>query len=120
MVNIRRERHKFVPRGVQGGRDSLPCETTLKRANGEQESLPGVARFMIDKGDVIRVKTTGSGGFGPPAQRAPERVLNDVLDGRVSVQAAREVYGVVIAGDAVDEEATQACRLGKAIEGGST
>ncbi len=110
MASIRRERHKFVPRGTQGGGDSLPCETRLQRATGEIENLPGVARLMIDKGDVIRVKTTGSGGFGPPMLREPKNVLSDVLDGRVSVQAARDTYGVVIEGGEIDVAATHACR----------
>ena len=110
MASTRRERHKFTPRGLLGGNNSLPCETEWIRANGETQSLPGVARFMINEGDVIRVKTTGSGGYGPPTQRLLSLVLDDVLDGRVSDKAAREIYGVVIHEGLIDIEATKACR----------
>lgn len=110
MASIRRERHKFVPRGVQGGRGSSPCETELQRSNGETQKLPGVARLSMNKGDTIRVKTTGSGGFGPPAGRPPESVLEDVLDGRVSKEAAQDLYGVVIRDEVIDHEATANCR----------
>lgn len=110
MASIRRERHKFVPRGIQGGHNSLACETELRRSNGVRQSLPGVARMMINTGDVIHVKTTGSGGYGSPLARSPERVLEDVLDGRVSSVAAREIYGVEIVDEAVDAAATEQCR----------
>ena len=110
MANIRRERHKFIPRGIEGGHGSLRCETTLIRASGEALSLPGVARANITTGDVVHVKTTGSGGYGPPTGRSPQLVLDDVLDGRVSPEAARSVYGVVIRDDAINGEATRLLR----------
>jgi N-methylhydantoinase B len=110
MANIRRERHKFVPRGVEGGHDSLRCETRLVRANGEALSLPGVARLNVTRGDIFCVKTTGSGGYGPPTLRNPSLVLDDVLDGRVSLDAARALYGVIIRDDAIDTDATRVLR----------
>jgi N-methylhydantoinase B len=42
------------------------------------------------------VSTAGGGGFGPPWEREPERVRADVLKGYVSVEAAREKYGVLL------------------------
>jgi N-methylhydantoinase B len=58
----------------------------------------------------VRVVTTGGGGWGDPLEREPERVLRDVVQAKVSVEAARTAYGVVIvdhAGEpAVDEAAT--------------
>ena len=54
----------------------------------------------------------GGGGYGPPLERDPEAVLNDVLDGYVSLEAARRDYGVVLEGGGteVDAEATAALR----------
>ena len=72
--------------------------------------MPGVARANITTGDVVHVKTTGSGGYGPPTGRSPQLVLDDVLDGRVSPEAARSVYGVVIRDDAINGEATRLLR----------
>jgi N-methylhydantoinase B len=51
----------------------------------------------------------GGGGFGAPAKRDPTQVARDVADGLVSVERAREVYGVVFTEDAertVDVETT--------------
>ena len=43
---------------------------------------------------MIRVETCGGGGYGPPWERDPELVLGDVLEEKISVERAREVYGV--------------------------
>ena len=109
-ASIRRERHKFVPRGIEGGFDSVRCETQLVRASGETLQLPGVARLSVGHGDVFHAKTTGGGGYGPPWERDPALVLDDVLDGRVSAERAREVYGVALVGDSVDHAATSGLR----------
>ena len=38
----------------------------------------------------------GGGGFGDPLDRDPEMVQNDVVQGFVSLEKAKEDYGVVI------------------------
>jgi N-methylhydantoinase B/oxoprolinase/acetone carboxylase alpha subunit len=50
----------------------------------------------LHRGDRLRLWTSGGGGYGDPLERPPESVLDDVLDGKVSVQAARESYGVLV------------------------
>ena len=53
----------------------------------------------------------GGGGYGNPLERAPQLVLEDVLERYVSPEAARETYGVVVGdGSAVDEVATKELR----------
>ena len=69
-------------------------------------------------GALSRYITNGGGGWGPPLERAPERVLADVRNGYVSLAHARDAYGVVVHGDPerdpeglrVDEAATRAER----------
>ena len=70
---------------------------------------------VMNKGDIIRVITPGAGGFGDPKTREPELVLRDVVEEKVSVEKAKELYGVVIIKTAegeyaVDEAATASCR----------
>jgi N-methylhydantoinase B len=50
----------------------------------------------IRRGDVIRHIMAGGGGYGWPFDRDIERVVRDVRDEKVSIEAAREEYGVVI------------------------
>src|SRR5262249_40825555 len=49
-------------------------------------------------GTLVRVETTGGGGGGDPLEREPELVALDALEGKISARAAREEYGVVLAG----------------------
>jgi N-methylhydantoinase B len=44
------------------------------------------------------MRTCGGGGYGPARERDPELVRQDVIEGKVSVERAREVYGVAIDG----------------------
>ena len=59
--------------------------------------MPMEASTLVEGDRFIHV-SAGGGGFGPPFERDPPAVLEDVLDEKVSVTAARERYGVVIAG----------------------
>jgi len=68
--------------------------------------LPSKTVFQIHAGDRLHVWTTGSGGYGSPLERDPEAVLADVLDGRVSIEAAVRDYGVALDGDRIAVEAT--------------
>ena len=65
--------------------------------------------FPIQTGDTIRLSTFGGGGYGDPLEREPSRVREDVVDGKVSVEQAREAYGVVLHPDSqeIDEAATK-------------
>lgn len=55
----------------------------------------GVYRKLAP-GDRVRFVMTGGGGYGNPLSRAPERVLADVREGKVSLASAERDYGVVI------------------------
>lgn len=96
---------------------------SLDAAGGIVHKLgPKNPAFWVKAGDVIVHVTSGGGGYGDPLDREPERVRVDVVNGLVSAEAAAQYYGVIIAGDAVDEDATAARRAGirKARLGGTT
>ena len=75
-----------------------------------------IARVELADGDSATVVTGAGGGYGDPLERPVERVLDDVLDGYVTIERAREDYGVVIDADAmrVDEAATDELRAERA------
>jgi N-methylhydantoinase B len=60
--------------------------------------------------DAIQLGLPGGGGVGDPRERDPQRVLDDVLDGLITVEDANRDYGVVIANDTIDQTATKAAR----------
>jgi N-methylhydantoinase B len=90
--------------GWEGGHEALGSGL-IHDWGGEDELEIGVMRSGIHakKGKVIRFWEGGGGGWQDPRTRPPEWVLEDVIDGFVSVEAARDVYGVAVR--LVDEDA---------------
>jgi N-methylhydantoinase B len=103
------DRQRFPPYGLFDGKPGALGRTVINPGPGEQVVHSKESRGF-EHGDVISFQQPGAGGYGDPCDRDPWRVLEDVLDDYVSVEAARREYGVVIAGDTVDEEATGALR----------
>jgi N-methylhydantoinase B len=65
----------------------------------------------IKAGDAFRLSSGGGGGYGSPHQRPVEDVANDVRQGYVSVEAAAELYGVVIDPETFAVDAAATARL---------
>jgi len=107
------ERQRFAPYGLSGGQTGLLARTVINPGPAEQV-VHGKESREFAYGDVISFQQSGAGGYGDPLERDPARVLDDVLDEHVSIDAARRDYGVVIVGDGidlrVDETATIALR----------
>ena len=95
------DRQTFPPYGLFGGKPGGLGRTVLNPGPGEQV-VHGKASREFAYGDVISFQQAGAGGYGDPLEREPGRVLEDVLDDYVSIEAARSEYGVVIAGGGVD------------------
>ena len=97
--------------GARGGHAGALCRPMMRSADGEVVGLEAWARVVLAPGETIVSVSSGGGGYGPPHERDPSRVLADIADGWVSRERAREVYGVVLAADgSVDEERTAARR----------
>ena len=97
--------------GVKGGRAGLPFQVTIDPGGPSERVLPGLCDDEpIRAGEVVRIETTGGGGWGDPLDRDPERVAVDVLQGKVSAGAARDDYGVVLSEGRVDAAATAELR----------
>lgn len=101
--------------GLNGGKAGQPFRVTVDALGKKPKDLGGlVDGEPMKAGQVVRVVTTGGGGWGDPLTREPDRVLVDVSQGKVSAKAARDDYGVVLAKRkgllAVDEKKTAALR----------
>ena len=72
--------------------------------------------LRTEEGDVVTYYSPSGGGYGDPLERDPSKVLDDVLDGFITVDHARADYGVALNavddgyGWALDTEATRALR----------
>ncbi|HEX8918420.1 MAG TPA: hydantoinase B/oxoprolinase family protein, partial [Chloroflexota bacterium] len=81
----------------------------------DERHLPGLNDDIpLRAGDVIRLMTTGGGGWGDPLERETDTVLLDVIQGKVSARSAHDDYGVALTGEgdemAIDEDATRSLR----------
>jgi N-methylhydantoinase B len=103
------DRDRSGPHGVVGGHAGRIAEYVHIR-DGVEARLSSKTTLELVPGDVISVRTCGGGGYGPPEEREPERVLRDVLEGKVDSDRARDVYRVAIADRRIDEERTKELR----------
>lgn len=109
---VRSDKVIHAPHGLFGGGDGAPAINRLSDASGDR-TLPAMptTALTLNAGDLYRHVMAGGGGFGDPFTREPERVLEDLLDGRITATHAREAYGVVVTADgAIDQTATAALR----------
>src|SRR5712692_5850865 len=111
------DRHKFKPYGLFGGQPGALGRTLVNPGQPNEREVPSKASTTFEYGDVISFQQPGAGGYGDPALRDPALVLDDVLEGYVSEDAAREQYGVVIREGTVDAEETARLREGMRIKG---
>ncbi len=93
--------------GVSGGLHSPVQRLTKIHPNSRRETIGGwaedgqwkkclLAAYRFTPGERFVFESTGGGGWGNPLERDVEKVLDDVLDEYVSIEAARDIYGVVI------------------------
>jgi N-methylhydantoinase B len=87
--------------GVKGGKAGKPFQVTIDPGGPNEREVEGLEDAApVKAGEIIRVRTTGGGGWGDPFDRPTAEVARDVLWGKVSQAGARDDYGVILAGQA--------------------
>ncbi|MEP4380286.1 MAG: hydantoinase B/oxoprolinase family protein [Alphaproteobacteria bacterium] len=100
--------------GVNGGQAGQPFGAYVD-AEGRNEKLGGlVDNEPIKAGEILRVRTTGGGGWGDPLDRDTAAVLHDVIQGKVTRDGAKNDYGVIVTDGPtepqIDDDATHNLR----------
>lgn len=110
--------------GVRGGRAGASFQVTVDPGGPREREVDALADAEpVRAGELIRIRTTGGGGWGDPLRRDPALVVRDVVWRKVSPEAALASYGVVLTGSldddslAFDAGATAAEREGRASWG---
>ena len=89
------DRMKFGPYGLEGGGDGAKTEITLNPDGAQARKLPSkITGVPLAAGDLMRIKTTGGGGWGDPRRRDRDAVRRDLALGKISAAAARDTYGL--------------------------
>ena len=114
-LGVRSDKRAFAPHGLFGGGEGTPSMNVVEDGNA-RTVLPVLptSPLTLRRGALFSHVMAGGGGFGDPLEREPERVLDDVLDGRLSREAALRDYAVVLdTHDDIDGEATRAARAAR-------
>ena len=85
------DRTKFAAEGLEGGQSGAVGEFQLN-----EEPAPPKTIMWMEADAAVSMNPPGGGGFGSPFERDPKHVLADVVEGYVSIEAAKVDYGVVI------------------------
>jgi len=95
----RLSQRRFSAAGTAGGGAPLPSSSVYNPGRADERVLKGLDQVPMRAGDVIRLEQSGGAGLGDPAEREPQKLLDDVADGYVSAEAAARHYGVRVARD---------------------
>jgi len=100
-------RFMYAPKGLFGGKPGARAQFLVNGTPGNPYGLT-----QLKPGDVVTIEAAGGGGCGNPLERDPDMVENDVAEGYVSIERAKEDYGVVIDPSTlkVDVQATEKLR----------
>jgi N-methylhydantoinase B len=101
--------------GVRGGRAGRPFEVVIDPEGPAERVVDALADAEpVRAGEIIRIRTTGGGGWGDPLERPYDEVARDLSWGKISKTGARHDYGVVLLPDGgVDVEASDALRASR-------
>lgn len=92
------QRHQFRAWGVGGGRAGSLGSIVVNPDKPSERRIDAITVLEFDRGDVLALTSPGGGGFGDPMQRPPEQVVREVEEGLLSVEDARDQYGVSLDG----------------------
>ncbi len=86
----------FPPPGVEGGGSGPGAKMNIVGKDGKERVLRTMANDPIYSGERYYTMCPGGGGYGNPLNRDVQRVKDDFVEGLVSLERARDVYGVII------------------------
>ncbi|MCZ6681388.1 MAG: hydantoinase B/oxoprolinase family protein, partial [Candidatus Poribacteria bacterium] len=124
------DRHETRAWGLFGGEEGASGMIRIRKKGDDQwrtfsevYGTPSPNKFadiQIQEGDEILIASPGGGGYGPPEEREPAQVLEDVREGFVSPEEARDVYAVCLVETAtgdwrIDETTTAQLRRNKEV-----
>jgi N-methylhydantoinase B len=93
-MTLRGGLHRWPALGLDGGLPGRLGSCTLNPGTPHARALPNrFSGVALKTGDVVQLDVAGGGGLGDPRRRPRQKVLDDVLDGYVSPEAAVRDYG---------------------------
>jgi len=94
LLQLRTDRVKFAPYGLQGGKPGGTSRNFIT-TGGHTAPLPSKVTMNVAKGALITHEQAGGGGYGDPREREAARVREDIADGKITRAFAEEHHGVI-------------------------
>jgi N-methylhydantoinase B len=88
------DRHRSSAWGLDGGGNGKSGAHRITSGPDQKTIGSKAYNVPLQPGDVVRIDTPGAGGYGSPSERSRELVLWDVLEGKITPDAAAAAYGV--------------------------
>ena len=106
------DRETFRPYGLFGGLEGQGSELLIEPGTPDEARYVRASGVKVAEGALVRHRTAGGGGYGAPTERDPALVADDCLNGLITIEDARALYGVAIdpVTCAPDRDATAALR----------
>lgn len=86
-------RSRILPWSMDGGREGSPNYVEVIRTDGSRESYAFASGVTVNTDDVIRIHTGIGGGVGDPKERDRAAVAEDIRNGFIAPERAKDVYG---------------------------
>jgi N-methylhydantoinase B len=81
--------------GVDGGQSGANAYVVVHPGDDNPQRHPGIASNIgLKPGEIFRIETGGAGGVGDPRERDHALVTQDLQNGIISANKARDVYGL--------------------------
>jgi N-methylhydantoinase B len=108
------DRHTIAPQGLFGGHAGTTGEFELNPDTNHARPLRSKGLDTLQENDLVRLTLPGAGGYGDPKQRNLDALDRDLMDGKVTPDAAEAHYSVIVDRDVpcVDRAATARLRAG--------
>jgi N-methylhydantoinase B len=110
-LGIQSGRYRYPPEGLFGGKDGSRAQFLINEKPGNPYGLT-----QFGPGDEVIIDVAGGGGYGNPFERDVELVESDVANGYVSVEKAKEDYGVVIDPKTMTSEPEETTKLRESLK----
>lgn len=106
------DRHTIAPQGLFGGHAGTTGHFELNPETNHATPLRSKGLDTLQADDLVRLTLPGAGGYGDPKERNLDALDRDLMDGKVTPEAAEAHYAVVVdrAVPCIERDATQRLR----------
>jgi len=88
-VSLLTDRHQHPAQGYMGGMPGAPNRIFVN----DGQYIHPKSQTYLNPGDRLTINYAGGGGYGPPTERDPRLVEEDLADELITAESGRENYG---------------------------